>query len=345
MHRKNNFDFLRLIFSAFVIITHSYPLAGMKECDWLCQITNGQTSFSYIGVRGFFVISGYLIFQSLERSKNLLTYYWKRFLRLFPALFIMLMLTVLLGSFIYENDQVSYINNMDVWTYLPNNLTLYNLQYKISGIFEYNPYKGAINGSLWTIPYEFTLYILVSLLFFVKTNKTLLKIISVLGLLVFTFANIFYAKQLGSNLLNLNSKLFMDLGMFFAVGSFMAIIKIEVFKYKNQLLAIGFLFLMGALYFKGFYISKFIVLPIIIILFGLKSTPVLNEVGNKIGDVSYGMYIYAFPIQQTLEYFFKLNYLELMFVSFIISFVFGYISWHLIEKRFLRLKTIKQNKF
>ena len=60
-NKINNFDFLRLIFASFVIITHSYPLSGIKECDLMCQISNGQISFSYIGVRGFFVISGYLI--------------------------------------------------------------------------------------------------------------------------------------------------------------------------------------------------------------------------------------------------------------------------------------------
>ena len=55
-YRKNNFDFLRLILASFVIITHSYPLSGVKECDYLCQISNGQVGFSYIGVKGFFVI-------------------------------------------------------------------------------------------------------------------------------------------------------------------------------------------------------------------------------------------------------------------------------------------------
>ena len=61
MH-KNNFDFLRLVFAVFVIITHSYSISGIKEIDILSQLTNGQTALSYVGVRGFFIISGYLIF-------------------------------------------------------------------------------------------------------------------------------------------------------------------------------------------------------------------------------------------------------------------------------------------
>jgi hypothetical protein len=54
MH-SNNFDFSRLLFSFFMVITHSYPLSGEKEYDTLCQLTEGQMSFSYLGVRGFFI--------------------------------------------------------------------------------------------------------------------------------------------------------------------------------------------------------------------------------------------------------------------------------------------------
>lgn len=81
MH-KNNFDFLRLLFAFFVIITHSFSLSGLRECDALCKITPNHINLSYLGVRGFFIISGYLIFQSLVRSKGLIDYYWKRILRL-----------------------------------------------------------------------------------------------------------------------------------------------------------------------------------------------------------------------------------------------------------------------
>ena len=109
-YRKNNFDFLRLIFASFVIITHSYPLSGIKECDFICQLTFGQVSFSYVGVKGFFVISGYLIFQSLQRSENIFDYFWKRLLRLFPALIVVLFLTVILTLFVYYGVTTFFFN-------------------------------------------------------------------------------------------------------------------------------------------------------------------------------------------------------------------------------------------
>lgn len=60
MNRENNFDFLRLVFATFVIITHSNVIVGLGDNDWLKQITSTQVNFSYIGLRGFFIISGYL---------------------------------------------------------------------------------------------------------------------------------------------------------------------------------------------------------------------------------------------------------------------------------------------
>lgn len=162
--RINNFDFLRFIFASFVIISHSYALSGSTEGDILSRITKSQMNFSYIGVHGFFIISGYLIFNSLLRCKGLADYYWKRLLRLYPALFVVLLLTVLLAPAVYEGS-VPYLHNKSVYSYIPQNLTLFFRQKGIDGVFESNPYKHSINGSLWTICYEFSMYIMVSFLF------------------------------------------------------------------------------------------------------------------------------------------------------------------------------------
>ncbi|WP_394759803.1 acyltransferase family protein, partial [Flavobacterium sp.] len=131
MSRKNNFDFLRLLFAVFVIVTHSYIFSGSKESDYLCFISKCNLTFASLGVQGFFVISGYLIFQSFERSKDIIDYFWKRILRLFPALLFVLLLTIVLIPFVYENKNTPYLFNKDVWTYIPRNITLLKMQYTI----------------------------------------------------------------------------------------------------------------------------------------------------------------------------------------------------------------------
>ena len=78
MKKNNNFDFLRFLFAVFVVISHSYPLSGSNETfQWIYQISNGQLVLARIGLDGFFIISGYFIFQSLQRSKTLFSYYKK----------------------------------------------------------------------------------------------------------------------------------------------------------------------------------------------------------------------------------------------------------------------------
>lgn len=338
MH-KNNFDFLRLIFAIFVIITHSYPLSGVAEEDILFQITNGQTSLSYIGVRGFFVISGFLIFQSLLRSNRLTDYYWKRALRLFPALFIVLLITVLLGVFVYEGSPLDYFTSKSARTYLPNNLTLYSLQYHISGVFESNPYKSAINGSLWTIPYEFTLYIIVSCFFFIRFRDNYIRMILFVLIIGIYISNLCLSDYLASlNFKVLNAKYMSNLALYFLIGSFLANLNLKSDKLKYFLFITGIILFVFSLVFNVFNKFEFLIISVIVIPFGLLSIKYINNIGKSIGDMSYGIYIFAFPVQQTLMFYFNFNYKELMFFSLITTILLSYLSWHLIEKKALEYK-------
>jgi len=342
MNKNNNFDFLRLLFASFVIITHSYPLSGIREYDWLSQTTNNQLSFSYIGVKGFFIISGYLIFQSLNRSNNLIDYYWKRSLRLFPGLIVLLVLTVLLAPFVYDGTIISFIQNKNVWTYIPNNLTLFRLQNCISGIFENNPYRGAINGSIWTIAYEFTMYMFLSVLFIWRNNSILVRNILITACFILIPANLLVVDLISDiRFMKLNMGSLLDMGTFFITGSILAALKFEANKNVNKVLYASLLILIVSVLLNYFYIVKFVVLPLIVISFGLKSTIILNKTGKKLGDLSYGIYIYGFPIQQTLMHYFKMDYLELMLYALPLSYVFAYLSWHLVEVKALKYKKIK----
>ena len=337
--RKNNFDFLRLLFASFVIITHSYPLSGVIECDLLCQLTKGQVSFSYIGVKGFFIISGYLIFQSLQRSDDIIDYFWKRFLRLFPALFVVLLLTVILVPFVYQSE-VPLFKNRSLLTYIPNTMTLYRIQFGIQGVFENNPYKYIVNGCLWTIPYEFTMYILLSFLIIFRKKKTAVIVILLLSYLLLLTGNLFYLKEAGKYVFILNCAGLFDLGIFFIAGSLLSAVNFKNIRRKKELLILVFTLVLASIYFDFYNYSKYLTLPVLFILFGLIPIPFIYNIGNKIGDLSYGIYIYGFPVQQTLMYYFKLNHIELMIYSMIISCIFAYFSWHFIEKKALKLKKI-----
>ncbi len=345
MH-KNNFDFQRLIFAGFVLFTHAYALSGKSTMDFFGIWTNDQIPLSYIGVRGFFVLSGYLILQSLDRSKNLIDYYWKRVLRLFPGLAFVLVLTVLLGFFAYQHPTLSYWANKEVWTYFPNNFSLYRLQMEISGVFEGNPHSSTINGSLWTICYEFTMYMLLSgLIIFRKFPKFRTAFLGV-STLAFGIGMVFFTQELLPYAFFINAARLVELGTFFLFGSFLASIKFENFKYKDWLTAGSFVVMGIALYFevylRGF---QFFTIGFITLGLGLKSTPYINTIGKKIGDLSYGLYIFGFPVQQALVYYFHLDYLSLLLLSIPITMALAWVSWHLIEKRALKFKKTLPHQF
>lgn len=173
LNHTSNFDFLRLFFASLVIVSHSFPLSGENEL--FVSITNGHESLGGLAVNCFFILSGYFIFLSLKRSKTLKNYLWKRFLRLYPALLVLMVFTLIIISCVYTGSNILTENSF--FTYGPNGLSLYKVQYPVRGVFEQNPYPRAINGSLWSLSYEFTLYIALSCMFFVRKNKISLYII------------------------------------------------------------------------------------------------------------------------------------------------------------------------
>lgn len=334
--RRNNFDFLRLLFASLVVVTHSFDLFDLREQEWLYRLTSGQTVLSWIAVKGFFIISGFLIFQSLERSPSLLVYFKKRMLRLFPGLFVVLCLTVLLVPFVYEGGTPFWLNRA-VWTYVPNNLSLYRLQNYIGGVFEHNPVH-YVNASLWTLMYEFSMYTLLAGLFFFRRNIRVVK--ALLWVLFAVFVLLTYRPDLVAfHFLKFDLDQLTEMGAYFLAGALCSAYKFDRLRQKTllALLLLSGSFIALSFATNTFFYTKDILLPVFVLSLGLCAFDGVSKVGQY-GDYSYGMYLYAFPIQQTLLHFFRLTPLSLMGSAFLLTFPFAFASWHLVEKRALRLK-------
>ena len=139
-----------------------------------------------------------------------------------------------------------------------------------------------------------------------------------------------------SKIITLQGYEFFNLGTFFVAGSALASIRFERFV-AIPLLFLSFGVLLVALYLGYYNLVKHLFFPILILSIGFMALPFLSTFG-KYGDLSYGIYIYSFPIQQTLICFFYFNVHELMIFSLVLSVIFGYISWHCVEKHALLLK-------
>jgi len=335
---SNNFDFLRLAFALFVIITHSYNLLDLSYSDVLSRLTNGQITFSHLGVCGFFTISGYLIIKSLNRSLSIGNYLKKRILRLSPGLAVVLILTVLYGAFISNESVEFYFTQYKTYLYIPANLSLYRLQDYLPGVFTSNPFSGAINGSLWTLPYEFSCYLALIPLYFIRDNKRWVKIAVITALGLFIITKLFFSSYVNAFDFVLAGKYILEFGGYFVMGSALAMLNIQKIKAKSILAAASFLVICLLLYFNALDLVSFILIPLFIISLGLINTPYISSISRYIGDLSYGIYIYAFPVQQSLIYFGIREVIPLIVYASCITPILAFASWHLVEKRFLKLK-------
>lgn len=342
---KNNFDFLRLLFAALVVVHHCYPLSGASEQDPLFYFTGGKVSLTYIGVRGFFIISGYLIFQSLVRSKDLIDYFTKRFLRIYPALIVVLFFTVFACAFAYNGSVVNYFSSIKTWSYAFINITMVKGQSIIPGVFENNPFKQVINGSLWTIAYEMSMYFFVAPLFFLRNHsKKVMLIVVLLMLFVLFIARIFFIEELHQIRIILMMDFWVNFAILFMIGALLSLLEIEKMPYRIPVLLASLIVLILCLPLKNFEYIQYLLLPIVILLAGLTYQKSLSSITEKIGDISYGTYIYGFILQQLVMYFFALNTLELLIVSLPLTLFFGWLSWHLVEKHILAKKKVVYQK-
>lgn len=350
--KENSFDLMRFILATFVIYTHSFPLfyGSSSPGDKLARWTNGQLDMGVVAVSGFFVISGFLITQSILNSSNYFTYIIKRVLRIFPAFFVSLLLVALLvGPIVSDLDLYSYY--FKDYVNGPLNFIVKNIFLNITGyswvihdVFSGNPFPSGINGSMWTLKHEFAAYLLLiplSFFYFLKYRKLLL--LFTFGVLVLAILNI----QNNFALVNLVGSKWWVLSdneyssaikylYYFLAGSLIFLYKDRIyFSPRFILLAILVLIIASKLFFLK-YVLLFI-LPYMIISISICFS---SSFMKKYGDFSYGLYIYAFPVQQLIAHLFigNLNVKGYFLLSFLITLAISVLSWKYIEKPILSLK-------
>ena len=333
----NNFDFLRLLFATLVLYSHSYALTGLPVQDVLWHFAHGQVEFSLFAVRGFFAISGYLILKSLLWSASLREYGFKRIIRLFPALWLVIGVTLIGAYFLSGMPLRSYLTNHSVHLYFLN--LVLRLHTGIDGVFEHNPFPVHINGSLWTVPYEMLWYILLTPLFFIRRHLTLLRVT-----LLLAFGGLVFLRQTGLSQFTIHDAGFSPeqaifLGTFFVGGALLSLFPLlfRSSRIRTGLVAGSGLALVGVFYWGGFDVAQLFLVPVFVIAFGTSNYPSLSWIRNY-GDISYGVYIWGFPIQQTLAHFLHPTQPVMAVLSISIAWALGFASWHLLEKRALLLK-------
>ncbi len=341
LSRQNNFDFMRLLFAVFVMVSHSYWVTGSYKSEILLSATGGQIDLGALGVKGFFIVSGFLIFQSLERSRSIFDFLRKRFLRIFPALVVMCIVVMLVVPFFYSGGG-SIFRQRTYWLFPAKALSLYWFKIYIAGVFATHPNK-EINTPLWSLCYEFTCYLLLALLFFVRKPKVRLALVLLAFYATWYLASFKYYWLNGPlfSHLNMYSYYFYDLACFFLSGAVLSFFVWKNIRFRYVLIMILVCLVLLSLHYQVFYFTKYAFLPIIVILFGTGSIAGIRGLGDRFGDLSYGVYIYGWLIQQMLYALFSPGVLSISLLAIPLAFLAGWLSWKFVEKPALRFKQFR----
>jgi peptidoglycan/LPS O-acetylase OafA/YrhL len=337
--RDNNFNLIRFIAAFLVLYSHSYPLSlGAGATESLANVL-GMTAGTF-AVDVFFITSGFLVTASLLNRNNLRAFIWARVLRIYPALIVAVAFCVLVVGVYFTSEPVlAFLSDPVTLKFVKRNTTLFSgVKYYLPGVFETLPYAKAINGSLWTLPYEVKAYtgltLLGATLFWFKRYFSR-DYISV-GVLVFamTLLLIHLANHYGHFMDAQKTRLY---SMFFIGAAY------YVWRARIKLSGVVALAMLGLLFISKGSNDVFFwayTLCIAYLLFYVAYIPAgLIRNYNKLGDYSYGLYIYAFPVQQSVAALMPgVQVWEMVGWSFLISLVLAVISWHQVEKPFLKFK-------
>lgn len=330
--RDNNLNLIRALAASLVMVSHSFPITqGPGSIEPLEPLIG--RSLGWMSVSIFFILSGFLISRSFDRSDSLMRWLCARVLRLFPALIVVLLLTIfVMGPIVTQLPLADYFSNPATYMYFIRNLSLAFLQYDLPAVFETNPYGTPVNGSLWTLFYEVACYAGV---FFIGICGLFKKPILFLAAFFLYCMAYYYSLYLSeTNTIHPRIISLFKLSFPFILGSLVYVWRdyVPLHFFYFIILGIFVWVLKDTLFFTELFI---IWIGYLTLWFGYMPRGYLLTY-NKFGDFSYGIYVYAFPMQQLTVYLFGDQYwLWNVMISFPITFLLAYFSWHIIEKRAL----------
>ena len=326
---RNNFDLLRLLFAGTVCLVHAYELSGFRELSVIADALS-----SLVAVKGFFVVSGFLIFMSFERSASLASYAKKRVRRIYPAYFTVVMLCAV--GLVAVSSQSAGEYSSQAWVrYVLANLAFLNfVQPTLPGVFEANR-MATVNGALWTLKVEVMFYVAVPAFVWLFRKFGHLRMLA-----LFYCLSVAYTELMAFAAARSGLPIYLELGRqlpgqlsYFLSGALLYYF-LPLFERRVRIVVPVAAVVLWVNGFVPLSILEPVSLAIMVVFFGL-----FLYVGNfgKHGDFSYGVYIVHFPIIQLLLHTGWLDERPWLFLLTVVLLTAagGAAMWHLVEKRFL----------
>jgi peptidoglycan/LPS O-acetylase OafA/YrhL len=323
--RHNNFDVLRLVAALSVILSHAFLLSENSQAhDPLMILTGGQCVLGVAGVFVFFTISGYLVTQSFATTPLPLVFLAKRGLRIFPGLILCLVACVfVIGPLVTRLPLSDYFSRRAPYLFLLHNAALYVHDNRLPGV-EFWPGNigGIVNGPLWSLPCEALMYLMV----FILGVARLLSLPAALALLAagigcvwfrivdpwggafwllpFFAAGFCCYRLRGPGLISRRAAMLAAAGLALSIPAQLFLVAFPLF---------------------GSYLVIWLALNR-----RLQPLP-----AARFGDLSYGLYIYGWPLEQCVVYFSggRAAWWQVFLISLLLAAAAAFVSWHAVESR------------
>ena len=317
------YDALRIAAALSVVVSHAFVLTGRGEVvvhDW----AHHSLDLGRLAVLVFFVLSGWLLAASWVAQPDPVAFLRKRLLRIWPALIVLVLVTTFaLGPLMTTASTADYWTSDLTWRYL-GNLKLLPQQDVLPGVFEDNPGGRIVNGSLWTLPVEVGAYVL-------------LCAAGVAGLVRRRWPLALFGGGLLGVVqllpaLNTRSERALELLACFLLGSLVRLYDVRM-RPGRALVAVGMLVVAVV---SSVYVIAVAALAYLVLFLGSRARGPLVHAGRW-GDPSYGMYVYGYPLQQTLLALGVRDLGVFVLLSVLLTSVAGYLSWHAVERPVLAL--------
>lgn len=358
--RSNAIGALRLSFALLVIVSHAFPL-GYARPNPLSHFSRGQTDLGSLAVAGFFVLSGFLITRSAQRQ-SLARYAWHRALRIFPAFWTCLILTAGILApalwIIREKTLHGFWSSQPTpMNYVLTNWWTSMREYGIDHLLVTTPYgqmvhRSVFDGSLWSLRYELLCYLLVGILASlgaVTRRRGLMVLASgvLAGMILqdwlqhgrFGAAGSTFPKGVVPVLGGIDGGKAIPLAFLFLLGGLAALYP-ERIPIGRRLAVAALCVLVLSMRFGAYDIVGVLAFAYLVLWLAVCLPRSTHAVGTR-RDFSYGVYIYAFPIQQvaSLLHVNRLGLPVYVVMSAVAAVGAGAASWYLVEKNALKLKS------
>lgn len=335
--RENNFDVLRLAAAMAVLLAHCFALTATPNPDLSGLFVAVVTQ----GVPVFFAISGFLIARSWLSDPQLAVYAGKRALRLIPALIVAVGITAfVVGPIFTSLPTADYLTDPTPYLYVLRCAVLVTFAGTLPGVFTDNPYPDAVNGSLWTLPVEASAYAVVGVLGLALLIRNWGLPAAFAAALVLSSPPVDLNEfvPIGDSASGADAALVMSLLAVFLAGSLLYVHRRRVTLSWPLFAVLSAVWI--ALSGSGWaHVAEPLLLPYLVLVAAYRTPAALRTV-TRPGDVSYGVYIYAFPIQQMIAATWTgVRPLEMFAIAAPTAYACGFASWTLIERRALALKS------